>query len=160
MRCRHCGIRVNQDLAIPPFDAFCPKCARIASLLLVNQQGDGATGFREIMIRQNDDEEVRKLLETQTFHFIVFMNRDGQITGFDLEDRDFAHLLQWRRGRLSSFYGVANVGKGHHNRDEIYVNGSFDPTDVISELTKFGGNIRNEVRELLLEGIAGYRKKA
>ena len=56
-------------------------------------------------------------------------------------------------GRPPVFYGIANVGKGYHNRNEVYVNGSFSPAAVAAELASNGQNIRSEVRAVLLEGI-------
>jgi hypothetical protein len=124
--------------------------------MLVTQQGDGVSSFREIMIRQNADDHRRKLLETRSFHFVIFLDGRGGIVGFDLEDRDSSHLFQWRKGRRPKFYGVANVGKGYHNRDEVYINGRFTSADAVTELNKYGQNIRSEVRCTLLEGISSY----
>ena len=109
------------------------------------------------MIRQNAGDSSRKLLETQSLHFVVFVDDEGGIVGFDLEDRDCAHLYQWRRGQRPSFYGVANVGKGYHNRDEVCVNGRFPAAAVTAELKECGQNIRGEVLDVLLEGISAYR---
>ncbi|MBS0663802.1 MAG: hypothetical protein JSR48_11105 [Verrucomicrobia bacterium] len=157
MRCRHCGARFNRAETIPPFRASCPRCARIAPPVLVERQGDGRSGFREIMIRQNPGEFGRKQLESPSFSFVVFLAKDGGVLGFDLEDRDLAHLYQWRRGEPPRFFGVRNVGKGYHNRDEVYINGRFDPTAVLTELRQCGANIRAEIREALVEGIRAYR---
>jgi len=113
-------------------------CARIAGPILVVQQGDGITGFREIMIRQNENEPRRKLLETRLVHFVcVSSTRRSELFGFDMQDKDSAHLFQWRPGRRPQFYGVANVGKGFHNRDEVYLNGPFDCSGC-------GGRIENK----------------
>jgi len=108
------------------------------------------------MIRQNANEPKRKLLETRSFHFTVFLDENVRIVGFDMEDRNATHLLQWRRGRKPRFYGVANVGKGYQNRDEVYENGAFNSTDAVAELKSFGGNIRSEVCDVLLTGISDY----
>ncbi len=157
MRCRHCGAKSSKEETIPPFRASCPRCAKIAPPALVEQQGDGVTGFREIMIRQNINEAGRKLLETESYHFVVFLDDDGSIVGFDLVDRDIEHLFEWRRGKSPKFYGVTNVGKGYHNRDEVYLNDRFDPKKVLAELKQRGGNIRTDVRTVLIEGINSYR---
>ncbi len=156
MRCRHCSTRFSKDLTIAPFRASCPNCARIAAPIFVSSQGDGITGFREIMIRQNAGDPSRKLLETRSCQFVIFLDESGGIVGFDLEDRDAAHLFQWRRGQRPTYYGIENVGKGYHNRDEVYVNGRFASADVIAELMTCGQNIRSEVRAVLLEGINAY----
>lgn len=157
MRCRHCGTRFSKAETIPPFRASCPACAQIVPTILVSGQGDGTTGFREIMIRQNPNEPRRKLLETRSLHFTIFLDEHAHIVGFDLEDEDSSHLFQWRRGGQPRFYGVANVGRGYHNRDEVYVNGSFDPAGAVAELKARGHNIRDEVREVLLKGLNAER---
>ena len=90
MRCRHCSTRFSKDLTIAPFRASCPNCARIAAPIFVSSQGDGITGFREIMIRQNAGDPSRKLLETRSCQFVIFLDESGGIVGFDLEDRDAA----------------------------------------------------------------------
>lgn len=159
MRCRHCGTRFSKAETVPPFRASCPKCARIVAPFLVTKQGDSITGFREIMSRQNNGDPRRKLLETQSFRFVVFIDDEERIVGFDLEDRDSAHLFQWRQGHQPVFYGVANVGRGYHNRDEVYVNGRFSAAAVATELTACGDNIRRDVRDILLEGINAYISK-
>jgi len=66
-------------------------------------------------------------------------------------------ICSWRRGRRPQFYGVANVGKGCHNRDEVYANGSFDVAGAVAELTARGHNIRDKVREVLIAGLNAYR---
>ena len=142
---------------MPPFRASCPNCARIVAPFLVTQQGDGVTGFREIMIRQNENEPRRKLLETAAFHFVVFVDGEERIVGFDLEDREGDHFFQWRKGRRPEFYRVQNFGKGYHNHDQVFVNGRFVSDEVIAELKTHGHNIRSEVRDVLLEGINAYR---
>lgn len=108
------------------------------------------------MIRQNAGDPSRKLLETHSCHFIVFLDERGGIVGFDLEDRDSAHLFQWRRGQRPTFYRVSNVGMGYHNRDEVHVNGHFTSADIIAELKTHGQNIRREVSDVLLEGMRTY----
>lgn len=109
------------------------------------------------MIRQNANEPKRKLLESHSLHFVIFLDEHAHIVGFDLEDEDSSHLFQWRRGRRPQFYGVANVGKGCHNRDEVYANGSFDVAGAVAELTARGHNIRDKVREVLIAGLNAYR---
>lgn len=108
------------------------------------------------MIRQNSGDFSRKLLETCSCHFVIFFDEEGSIVGFDLEDRNSVHLFEWRRGRGAKFYGVANVGAGYHNRDEVHVNGHFASAEVIAELNICGQNIRSEVRDVLTEGINAY----
>ena len=108
------------------------------------------------MIRQNAGEGHRKLLETRSLHFVVFFDDEYRIVGFDLEDCGYTHLYQWRRGRRPVFYRIANVGQSYHNRDEVYLNGRFPAAQVAAELETCGGNIRDDVRELLLEGINAY----
>lgn len=108
------------------------------------------------MIRQNAGDFSRKLLETRSCHFVIFFDEEGGIVGFDLEDRNSVHLFQWRRGRGAKFYGVANVGRGYDNHDEVHVNGRFASAEVIAELKMFGQNIRSEVRDVLTEGINAY----
>ena len=157
MRCTHCGSVFRKTDTIPPCRASCANCAGAAGRFLVTEQGDGVSGFREVMIRQDPDDLRRKLLETQSFHFTLFVDEGRKIAAFDLEDRDGVHLLQWRRGRQPAFYGVENVGRGYHNRNEVQLNGRFDPAEVVSELESHGQNIRSEVREVLLEGIHAYR---
>jgi hypothetical protein len=157
MRCSHCGSVFRKADTIPPFRASCTKCARVAGRFLVTEQGDGVSGFREVMIRQDPEDLRRKLLETQSFHFTVFVDEREKIVAFDLEDREGVHLLRWRRGRRPAFYGIANVGKGYHNRNEVQMNGRFSSTEVISELAAHGQNIRGDVRDVLLEGINAYR---
>ncbi len=153
MRCKYCGTRFSTDATVAPFRAICPKCVRLVAPRFVLKQGDGETGFREVMIGQNAKDPGRKLLETRSYHFTIFVDEQEQIFGFDLTDRDEDHLLRWRRGRPPVFYGIANVGKGYHNRNEVYVNGSFSPAAVAAELESHGQNIRSEVRAVLLEGI-------
>ncbi len=109
------------------------------------------------MIRQNAGDPSRKLLETRSCHFVIFLDESAAIVGFDLEDRDSAHLFQWRRGQRPTFYRIANVGTGYHNRDEVHVNGHFVSADTIAELKTRGQNIRREVCDVLLEGLRAYR---
>lgn len=86
------------------------------------EQGDGVTGFREIMIAQKSNEPNRK-------------------------------LLKWRRDGHPQFYRVENIGKGYGNRDEVRFGGTFCATGVVTELMTAGGNIRPEIRAILLKGI-------
>lgn len=108
------------------------------------------------MIRQNTGDSRRKLLETKSLHFVIFFDDDNRIVGFDLEDYDYTHLYQWRRGKRPEFYGVANIGKSYHNRDEVFLNGRFPAAEVAAELGACGQNIRGEVCAVLLEGINAH----
>jgi hypothetical protein len=124
--------------------------------MFVSAQGNGVTGFREVMLGQHANEPRRKLLETRSFHFVLFLDDRDQIAGFELTDEDERHLFRWRRGRRPQFYGVQNVGKGYHNHDEVLINGAFQAGPVIAEVTRAGHNIRPEVRDVLLEGVRAY----
>ena len=114
------------------------------------------TGFREIMIAQHANEPNRKLLETRSWHFTIFIDRSEAICGFELTDANEAHLLKWRRGHPSKFYRVENVGKGYRNHDVLHLNGIFQSEAVVGDLMSVGKNIRSDIRGVLLEGIAAY----
>jgi hypothetical protein len=159
MLCGYCGVKLNRAFSFSPFrkPTACPKCTKILDLRLVNEQGDGLSGFREIMIRQNLGDVSRKLLETRSYHFVVFLNSEHEIDGFELTDRDETHMLKWKRGKASYYYSVKNVGRGYANHDQILKNGVFDPNPVIEELSSIGKNIRSDVLPTLLEGIAAYK---
>lgn len=159
MRCCYCGSRFGSAATIGPFRVACPKCSRLEAPRWVVPQGDGITGFREIMLGQNAREPGRKLLETRSFHFTIFVDERDEITGFDLADRDEDHVLKWRRGRRPVYYRVANRGKGYHNHNDVLLNGRFSPAEVVAELDSLGSNIRREVKAVLLEGIHSDRPK-
>ncbi len=153
MRCRYCGTKFSAAATVVPFRATCPKCAAIVTPLLVVQPGDGIGSFREVMIAQNAKDPSRKLLETQSYHFTLFFDDNQKIIGFDLTDRDEAHLLKWRSDRPPVYYGVANVGKGYNNHHTVFINGRFAAAPVMAELESRGQNIRREVRAVLRDGI-------
>jgi hypothetical protein len=118
--------------------------------LFVVEQGNGTTGFREVMIAQHARDPSRKLLETRSYHFTVFLGEHQEIIGFDLTDRDEDHLLKWRLGKPPIYYGVANNGRGgYHNHADVFINGRFSPLPVVAELESCRQNLRGEVRALL-----------
>ena len=161
MRCRYCGknLSIRGTAGLSEESRTCDRCARLKRLRFVTRQGDGVTGFREIMIWQHANEPNRKLIETRSWHFTVFINESEEICGFELADADQSHLLKWWRGERPVFYRVENIGKGYHNRDELRLNGDFQADGVIAELVHAGGNIRPHVRKVLLDGISAYEKK-
>src|SRR3954466_10933124 len=108
MRCRYCGVKLTSGtvLGLLGESRRCPRCARLKRLLFVEQQGDGVATFREVMLGQNPDEPSRKLLETESFHFTVFIDASNEICGFDLADEHEAHLLKWQRGKSPRYYRV------------------------------------------------------
>lgn len=153
MRCRYCGCLFSPPGVLGFRQTSCPKCVRLLAPRLVVEQGDGVTGFREVMLGQNANEPARKLLETEAFHFTIYFDEQDRIIGFDLTDRDEAHLLKWRRGRLPIYYGVTNEGRGYHNRNEVFLDGKFASAAVEAELNGPGRNLQRHVRAVLLEGI-------
>ena len=150
MRCRYCSQILTAD---DPAAWGCLRCTRLKPLQFVMKQGDGVTGFREIMIAQKSNEPNRKLLETRAWHFTVFVDESGGVLGFELTDAVETRLLKWRRDGHPQFYRVENVGKGYGNRDEVRFGGTFCATGVVTELMTAGGNIRPEIRAILLKGI-------
>lgn len=153
MRCRYCGVKFSAAATRPSFRASCPKCAAVVPPIFVERQGDGITGFREIMIGQFASEPSRKLLETQSYHFTIYLDARREILGFDLTDRDEAHLLKWRRDRAPVYYGIRNEGMGYRNHHSVFINGRFSPLPVIAELEACGANLRAEICATLRAGI-------
>jgi hypothetical protein len=162
MRCRYCGkILPTRDTASTSAKLRnCSRCTRLKTLHFVAVQGDGVSGFREVMIWQHANEPNRKLVETRSWHFTVFVDAHEQICGFEVADADESHLLKWRRGEPPVAYAVENIGKGYHNRHELTVEGKFAVADAISELNRVGANIRPQVYTILLEGLSAYEKSA
>ncbi len=108
------------------------------------------------MLNQIEREPRRKLLETCSFHFVIFFDEEDRPIGFELADENEAHVLKWKRGDRAKYFGVRNSGKGYGNHDRIYVNGAFRPEAVLAELEQKGKNIRPEVMAVLREGIEAY----
>jgi hypothetical protein len=159
--CRYCGTPVPDADGTPITKTSpapsCPRCDALEQPIFTTQRGDGVRSFHEILIRQNAGEPRRKLVETTTLHFIIFFDDRNEITGFELSDRNDLHILTWKRGRTASYFGVNNVGTGYANRDEIVVNGVFPQQEVLEEFLQCAGNLKDDVRRILEEGLRSYR---
>jgi hypothetical protein len=159
--CRYCGAPFLDADGIPftrlsPVPT-CQRCNELDRPIFTTQRGDGILSFHEILIRQNAGEPRRKLVETTTLHFIVFLDDRNEITGFELSDRNDLHILTWKKGRTASYFGVNNVGTGYANRDEIVANGVFPQQEVLEEFLRCASNLTDDVRRTLEEGLRSYR---
>lgn len=156
--CRYCGTPVSKSHGIAV--TSCKRCDELGQPIFTTQRGDGVRSFHEILIRQNAGEPRRKLVETTTLHFIVFLDDRNEITGFELSDRNDLHILTWKRGRTASYFGVNNIGRAYANRDEIVINGLFPQEEVLKEFLECSGNLKEGVRLIIEEGLRAYRPAA
>ena len=160
MRCIYCGkVIATRGTASASADSRnCGRCSRLKQLRFVVKQGDGVSGFREIMLSQHPNEPGRKLIETRSWHFTIFVSQEEEICGFELADAYDSHVLKWKHGERAIAYRVENLGKGYGNHDVLHPVREFAVGDVLTELMAAGRNIVPEVRQVLLEGIAAYAK--
>jgi hypothetical protein len=112
------------------------------------------------MLSQSSREPRRKLVETRTYHFTLFLDENNTITGFDLTDRDEEHVLKCREGKLPIYYRLSNVERGYHNHNAAFHNGRFAAEPVIADIEARGHNLREEVRAKLVAAIKNAAAEA
>ena len=155
--CSYCSIKddprtqhVDENIAV------CSKCAPLHPRILTTSQGDGTTSLREIMVRQNDGDLLRKSISTVSLQILVYFDAAYKLASFEITHHLLRVLIKWRIGGTAVIYATADTRNSYWNHQAVRFIEGFDLTNVIAELNRSAINLHAFVLDFLNEGLKTY----
>lgn len=136
--------------------AVCSKCAPLYPRILTASQGDGVATLREMLVRQNDGDFLRKSISTVSLQILVYFDATYKLVSFEITHHLLRVVIKWRMGGTAVAYANTDTRHGYWNHQAVRMLKGFDLTKIVAELNRYATNLHPFVLDFLNEGMRTY----